>query len=414
MLRLTQIIAGSIALLFLVISISFFSDWLGKTDFLMGHTYGPATSLLTATWSAGAGILFSVAWIGVGVLRKCRVMKAGQPKQSGWRLLQGVAIVLLATVGVIIFAIGILEHPHARQQFDVQRLKSGRASVTELVDALESSHHETQFWAIVELRKLGRGAKPAIPVLVEALQDRALRTQAAETLGNLGSEAEAAIPALIEAIKREQGKTSGTGSGGPSTFSWRAGVTLAHIGPASIPELITLLTHQDRYVRMTAANALREIGPRAKDAVPALNEASKDDDEAVHRAASSALDRIDGRRRFADDKPTVPKSFTAQETSLASWTTQPPFRGRNRPPGTVNLRFADGYVWPIKGSVVGWDKRVEGQRRIQAAITATRRFEHVLETNEVRIINSPAPPYVESGRAVPEDRGTADEAKVAP
>ena len=404
--RVIQIIVGSIAILCNVAAIIFFSDWLGKTDMLMGHVYGPASSILTATWSSGVGILFVVIWWVIPLFRKVNSSEARpQQKRSRWRLVQGSVAVLLTLSGVLIFAFGLLELPHARRQFVVQRIKAGEASVAELVEALETSNYETRFWAISELRKLGRGAKPAVPALIEALKDAALRPQAAETLGNIGPEAEAAIPALVEAIMREQGKTSGTGSGGPSTFSWRAGVTLAQIGPASIPELVTLLKHQDRYVRMTAASALREIGPRAKDAVPALNDALNDQDESVRRSVRVALDRIDGRRQVGEDEPTVPEdTVRVQERPSVSWTTQAPYAGRarDRPPGTIGVQFADGYRWPINGgSVLKWDLQVEGERSIQAAITATHRYEHVLGTHEVRIIDLLAKPAEEDGLADP-------------
>jgi hypothetical protein len=90
---------------------------------------------------------------------------------------------------------------------------------------------------VLELRKKGPEAKAAVPALVQALEDNeAISCPAAQALAAIGPEAEPAIPALVEAIKREQGKRSGTRSGGHSVLSWLAGMALTKIGPASVPD----------------------------------------------------------------------------------------------------------------------------------------------------------------------------------
>ena len=48
-------------------------------------------------------------------------------------------------------------------------------------------------------------------------------------------------------------------------------------------------------IREAAATSLGEIGPGAKDAVPVLRDALKDDDTHVRAAASTALQRIERR-----------------------------------------------------------------------------------------------------------------------
>jgi HEAT repeat protein len=53
--------------------------------------------------------------------------------------------------------------------------------------------------AIEALGNIGAKAKPAVPVLIEALKDANVRTEAAEALGNIGPDAKDAIPALQEA-----------------------------------------------------------------------------------------------------------------------------------------------------------------------------------------------------------------------
>jgi hypothetical protein len=82
-----------------------------------------------------------------------------------------------------------------------------------------------------------------------------------------------------------------------------------------------------------------------------------------------------------------------QGIPIGVWTTLAPYPGdpRDRPPGTVLLSFQDGYRWLIPGSVERREQRADGDRRIEVVVSGSRRYEHVLETNEVRIIDDAAP-----------------------
>jgi hypothetical protein len=213
---------------------------------------------------------------------------------------------------------------------------------------------------------------------------------AAKSLAAIGPDAKQAIPALADVIKREQGKGSGVGGDGPSTTSSLAGEALTKIGETSVPELTRLLAHDDRFVRICAARSLGNMGSKSKDAIPALYEASKDEDETVSRYARRALDGLEPQHAEIERGHIVPKENDTTPTTLSSsWTTQPPYAGdpHNRPRGTVFLRFADGYVLLITGRVERWEQSVDGEKRIHAAITANHRYEHVIGTHEVRMIN---------------------------
>jgi len=74
-----------------------------------------------------------------------------------------------------------------------------------------------------------------------------------------------------------------------------AAEALGEIGPdakEAIPTLIDLLQDREAYVRKSAANALGEIGPHAKEAVPALIIALGDEDSWVRVYAAEALGKI--------------------------------------------------------------------------------------------------------------------------
>ena len=73
--------------------------------------------------------------------------------------------------------------------------------------------------------------------------------------------------------------------------------TLAEIGPdakEAVPALAAALTSPEVEVRGRAAFALSEIGPAAKSAVADLAKLLKDDDADVRKAAALALGKLQG------------------------------------------------------------------------------------------------------------------------
>jgi hypothetical protein len=408
-----------------IAALACFGDWIAKTDWLFGHVYGPASSILAALWTAGASLVLAAAWIGLTVFRRFSA-SAGKATKRNWSLLiQGVILVALLPPVGLIAALGVSELPRARGELQTQRIRAGDASVTDLIEALKSGDSGARFWALQELKKRGPQAQAAVPALAEALKDPAVDDDAAKALAAIGPGAEPAIPALIETIQREKGKRSGAGYDTPSVTSWLAGQALTSIGPGAIPELIALLKHPDRYVRMSTVNALGNMGPQAFSALPALRETFNDEDEVVRQWGRVAIDRIENRRPVVSGGPATPgpanrgpanpapadrsREFDEQRTAVAEdaipvqetpsevWTTQPTYTGDplKRPPGAICVTFDDGYRWLIAGSVLRREKSVEGGRKIEAAITGTRRYEHALGTHEVRIIDLMADSAVE-------------------
>ena len=74
-----------------------------------------------------------------------------------------------------------------------------------------------------------------------------------------------------------------------------AALALGGIGPAAkdaVPALIIALKDEEENIRLTAALALGDNGPAAKDAVPALTKWLKDENEDERKAAQAALKKI--------------------------------------------------------------------------------------------------------------------------
>ncbi len=149
------------------------------------------------------------------------------------------------------------------------------------------------------VRALVKLGTPSTAALIELLNredpDRNLRKIAAIALGEIGPAAKEAVPHLIERLKRAPGQSFGgvfiAGDPDPKKRSsqplglrppYLQGTddrkyyvkALADIGPPSIPALADVLkdNEADRDLQRTAAMALGEIGPAAKDAIPALFE----------------------------------------------------------------------------------------------------------------------------------------------
>jgi HEAT repeat protein len=123
-----------------------------------------------------------------------------------------------------------------------------------------------------------------VGALAQALQrdtNEEVRWQAAVALRRLGPEARTALPALKTALDDEEKVRNA------------ALRVLFRLGREGVPLLCHALAKQALDVRRAAANYLGEIGPPAKDAVPALLRACWDDHDAVRVAAAESLLRID-------------------------------------------------------------------------------------------------------------------------
>jgi HEAT repeat protein len=154
-----------------------------------------------------------------------------------------------------------------------------------LVDKLKSTDQAVSGAASLELIRLG---EPAVPALVELLQDPAPenRALAARTFWGMGARAGGtAAMALGEVL-----------ADGDGAVRVSAAMALANMGPPAapaVPALIKALRDPSGEVRQWAARALGGIGRAAEPALPALERAAKLD--GVHGPAEDAIRQIRAR-----------------------------------------------------------------------------------------------------------------------
>ena len=182
-------------------------------------------------------------------------------------------------------------HPSARRNAAEVLGELGpdaKTAVPSLVNSLDDEDNGVRWATTIALGEIGPDAKVAVPALIKALGDKALevRMRAAQALGKIGDEA--AAPALTKALKDHE------------LVAIHAHYALAKITSKPqehVPSLIEALKGkaEDWTVRSNAAEALGEIGPDAKAAVPALTEALGDDPP-VLVYVHYALAKITGRK----------------------------------------------------------------------------------------------------------------------
>jgi HEAT repeat protein len=184
-------------------------------------------------------------------------------------------------------------------------LFSGEVSLPELVAALKSPDEPARLRAIDQLGALAAGAADAVAPLTELLKDDSakVRAHAAWALGAVGAAAKPAVPALAEllkdsdpAVRRQVVKAIQAIRPGPQVMvplcvklmedpdpAMRVRVLQAIVGAGAkaVPGLIEALKNEK--AAYWACLALREIGPAAKDAVPALAEKLKDPRPEIRR-----------------------------------------------------------------------------------------------------------------------------------
>jgi HEAT repeat protein len=133
-----------------------------------------------------------------------------------------------------------------------------------------------------------------------------LRFHAAVALGNLGRKARLAVPALIHTALWDE----------DLAVRVEAAVSLWKIersGPLAIPVLIEALEADNEMICWMAADALGQIGPEAREAVPALRQALHRDFKVslIKKGVLLALERIDPQATAAERSASMTSSSAA-------------------------------------------------------------------------------------------------------
>jgi len=134
------------------------------------------------------------------------------------------------------------------------------------------------------LRMLAEMGEPAVPALIEALKNPEGRVLAASVLAHIGPPAKAAVPALIEIAKTDKNPAA----------KREAFMALGSIGQAEAGASVATaaLEDPDERVVIAACYALAQMGPAAREAVPALRKLAKSDDDAIREEAGKALKAV--------------------------------------------------------------------------------------------------------------------------
>lgn len=189
-----------------------------------------------------------------------------------------------------------------------------QSSVAELINKAKSADEAVRLRAIFELGAPGGEAAPAVAALVDLLKDKspAVRAHAATSLGKIGKPAIGAVPNLIslltdpdEAVRRQAVGALVAIRPGPKVgvplfvtlmadsdeaVRMRVLDALASAGADAVPAMVEALKND--VVAYRACLVLREIGPDAVAAVPALTEKLADPRPEIRREAALALAAI--------------------------------------------------------------------------------------------------------------------------
>ena len=166
-----------------------------------------------------------------------------------------------------------------------------------------------------------------VPALIKALKDIDANTRVSATraLNLLDPEAtKEAADALVYALCQDDD---------PSVLG-NVRNALPGIGAPAVPALIQALTKPSIMVQPRVAYVLGRMGPKARDAVPALRQASRDRNESVRKAAEWALEQI---LPPAKSTPQAPKGKNDTPDEAATGNTPP--GEQVRPGGQLSTRI---------------------------------------------------------------------------
>lgn len=172
------------------------------------------------------------------------------------------------------------------------------AAAPALHSLLDDSDRHTRVFAAGALWKLEKCAG-VIPLLIASLEHSGEHVAEAATnyLGEIGPEARAAIPHLETTVK------NGTSERriGAARALWK----ITRESDPLVPIFIEALSHKHWLVRFSAVSALAEIGPAAKEAIPALLALRKDEDPSVRHFVLRTIAQIEPGLACKGDEPSI-------------------------------------------------------------------------------------------------------------
>jgi HEAT repeat protein len=181
---------------------------------------------------------------------------------------------------------------------------SAKEALPELLAALNAKDADMCCRAAWACRALGTEAGPAVPQLLKLLKDRnaSVRCHAVFALAAVADDPQISVPALAEALA--------DGENFHEVARQEAVNAIARhpdVAAGQVPRLIRALDAVDSSLRWSVIKLLGQIGPKAKEAVPALERiAAIRNFPILSNAAKDAIGRIEAaspQTRPADEPP---------------------------------------------------------------------------------------------------------------
>jgi HEAT repeat protein len=204
---------------------------------------------------------------------------------------------LLASEGV-----GVLRLEATLRAFE----GAGGGTVPAAISLLRSADVGTRRFAIQYLAEIGPDASPAVPALVELLEEDPATFRAAMALVEIGVEQDRVVRRLIAKLSSDELMSPESALKVIERLGREAGVTapllverleglnaLAAMGEEAVPALNGALKKDDPKAKSFALEALARIGPKARASIPEVKPALDDPDPQVRQWAALALDSMD-------------------------------------------------------------------------------------------------------------------------
>lgn len=166
-----------------------------------------------------------------------------------------------------------------------------RFALSNLIPLLKDADPTVRRTALETLRQSVGKRKDFLPPIAKAQRDEdpGIRCMAAQTLVEMGASDRVAIPILAADVKN----SALIDGNCPADALGMAG----HFNPDVVPTLAKLLGEKDRETRRRAVHALLQLGAKAKEALPALAQAQKDQVPGADNALNAIRDAVARTRR---------------------------------------------------------------------------------------------------------------------